>query len=139
MPDRHAGGIIGHQHKKFKNTIGMMTLLFYWKGIQAGLGPAILRLIFIMPMVQLLVLLAADYEVKDINIAVVQMANYLLLFAQAGRQSFPGLHLLHPGGLHPFYEEALRKVEKDEADVVLQIPALKKFGKGKQGAIVYGA
>ncbi|MEQ9412657.1 MAG: ABC transporter permease, partial [Cyclobacteriaceae bacterium] len=35
-------------------------------------NPAILRLIFIMPVIQLLVLpLAADYEVKDINIAVV--------------------------------------------------------------------
>lgn len=102
----------------------MRTLLFLLEKEfrQVFRDPAILRLIFIMPMVQLLVLpLAADYEVKDINIAVVDQDHSPYSRRLAGKVSASTYFTL-VAYTHS-YEEALRKVEKDEADVVLQIPA----------------
>ena len=85
-------------------------------------NPAILRLIFIMPVIQLLVLpLAADYEVKDINIAVVDQDH-----SSYSRQLTNKISASKYFNLVEYtnsYDEAIRGVEKDEADVVLQIPA----------------
>ena len=52
----------------------MRTLLFLLRKelIQIVRDPSILKILFIMPMVQLLILpLAADYEIKNINLGVV--------------------------------------------------------------------
>lgn len=85
-------------------------------------NPAILRLIFIMPVIQLLVLpLAADYEVRDINIAVVDQDH-----SSYSRQLTNKISASKYFNLVEYtnsYDEALRCVEKDQADVVLQIPA----------------
>lgn len=83
--------------------------------------PAILRLIFIMPIIQLLVLpLAADYEVKDINIAIVDQDH-----SSYSRQLTDKISASTYFNLVIYthsYNEAIRGVEKDMADVVLQIP-----------------
>lgn len=83
--------------------------------------PAILRLIFIMPIVQLLILpLAADYEVKDINIAIVDQDH-----SSYSRQLTNKISASSYFNLVEYtnsYDEAIRGVEKDKADVVLQIP-----------------
>lgn len=84
-------------------------------------NPAILRLIFIMPIVQLLILpLAADYEVKNINIAVVDQdrSSYSRkLTDKIAASSYFNLVTYTNS-----YTEAIQEVEKDKADVVLQIP-----------------
>ena len=85
-------------------------------------NPAILRLIFIMPVIQLLVLpLAADYEVRDIDIAVVDQDH-----SSYSRQLTNKISASKYFNLVEYtnsYDEAIRGVEKDQADVVLQIPA----------------
>ncbi len=85
-------------------------------------NPAILRLIFIMPTIQLLVLpLAADYEVKDINIAIVDQDH-----SSYSRQLTNKISASTYFNLVEYtnsYDEAIRGIEKDEADVILQIPA----------------
>ncbi|MEQ8424416.1 MAG: ABC transporter permease [Cyclobacteriaceae bacterium] len=84
--------------------------------------PAIIRLIFIMPTIQLLILpLAADYEVKDINIAIVDQDH-----SSYSRQLTDKISASSYFTLVDYtssYDEALGYIEKDKADVVLQIPA----------------
>ncbi len=83
--------------------------------------PAILRLIFIMPIIQLLVLpLAADYEVKDINIAIVDQ-DHSSYSRQLTNKISASTYFKLVMYTHS-YNEAICGVEKDEADVVLQIP-----------------
>lgn len=85
-------------------------------------NPAILRLIFIMPVIQLLVLpLAADYEVKDINIAIVDQdrSSYSRQLTDKISASKYFTLVVYTNS----YNEAIREVENDNADVVLQIPS----------------
>jgi ABC-2 type transport system permease protein len=82
---------------------------------------ALLPLIFLAPLLQLLVLpLAADYEVKNIDIAIVdhdhssysrQLINKI---TSSGYFRFDRLSLS--------YDEALQRIEKDESDLILVIP-----------------
>lgn len=85
-------------------------------------NPAILRLIFMMPSIQLIVLpLAADYEVKNIKIAVVDQDH-----SSYSRQLVNKISSSKYFDLASYtssYNEALEEVEKDRADLVLQIPA----------------
>ncbi|MEP2670702.1 MAG: ABC transporter permease [Cyclobacteriaceae bacterium] len=85
-------------------------------------NPAILRLIFIMPIVQLLVLpLAADYEVRDINVAVVDLDRST--YSRQLTDKIAASKYFNLVEYNNSYDEAIRGVEKDNADVVLQIPA----------------
>jgi ABC-2 type transport system permease protein len=83
--------------------------------------PAILRIIFIMPVVQLIVLpFAADYEVKHINLSVVNQdpsptANILIEKMAASGYFNITHHTTH-------YGQALQAIEDREADIVLNIP-----------------
>ena len=84
--------------------------------------PAILRLIFMMPIIQLLVLpLAADYEVRDVRIAVVDQdrSTYArhLVDKIAASEYFD---VIDYGNT---YEASLELVEEDKADIILNIPA----------------
>jgi ABC-2 type transport system permease protein len=50
----------------------MLKFLLRKELLQIWRDPAIIRILFIMPMIQLLILpLAADYEVKNINLGIV--------------------------------------------------------------------
>jgi ABC-2 type transport system permease protein len=83
---------------------------------------AIIRIIFMMPAVQLIILpLAADYEIKNVNITVVdhdhsdysrQLINKITASGYFQLQQYTAS-----------YGEALYAVEKDKADLVLEIPA----------------
>ncbi len=82
---------------------------------------AILPLIFVMPTVQLLVLpLAADYEVKNIKLAVVDQDHSpysaLLISKITGSGYF---QLTHFGNS---FQEGFKTMETDKADLVLSIP-----------------
>ncbi len=83
--------------------------------------PAILRLIFMMPTIQLLILpLAADYEVKDVNIAIVDQDR-----SAYSRQLINKISASTYFNLVEYtssYDQALGLVEKDQADLILQIP-----------------
>src|SRR5215213_8939175 len=84
--------------------------------------PSILRIIFVMPMIQLLILpWAADYEVKNIKLSVVdhdhseysrQLINKITSSGYFQLEDYSGS-----------YKDALHSVETDKADLVLEIPA----------------
>src|ERR1051325_3595058 len=84
--------------------------------------PAILRIIFVMPVIQLLVLpWAADYEVKNIKLAIVDRdhSDYSRKFTSKVTAS--GYFQLEE--YTASYAKALNEVEKDKADLLLEIPA----------------
>jgi len=83
---------------------------------------SILRLIFVMPVIQLLVLpWAADYEVKGIHLAVVDNDRSDYSRQLVSKITSTGyFELTNFTGSYP---EALKEVEKDRADLVLQIPS----------------
>ena len=84
--------------------------------------PSIIRIIFMMPSIQLLILpWAADYEVKNIQLGVVdhdhsqysrQLVNKVTSSGYFRLQDYSGS-----------YSNAMQQVEHDEADLVLEIPA----------------
>ncbi len=84
--------------------------------------PAILRIIFMMPIVQLLVMpLAADYEVKNIKLCVVDFDRSS--YSQKLVNKITATKYFQLVDYTDSYEKALTYVEKDEADLVLQIPS----------------
>src|SRR3954453_13910275 len=83
--------------------------------------PAILRIISVMPMIQLLVLpWAADYEVKNIKLVVVDHDHSQYSRQFISKVTASGYFLLDQ--YTSSYDEAREEVEKDKADVILQIP-----------------
>lgn len=84
--------------------------------------PAILRLIFIMPVIQLLILpWAADYEIKNINLSVVDHDHSDYSRKLVSKISASGyFHVVSYTGS---YDQALYDIEKDNADMLLQIPS----------------
>lgn len=88
--------------------------------------PSILRMILIMPVIQLMVLpWAADYEVKNIKLAVTDQDHSEYSRQLINKITASGYFILTDYSAS--YAGALQQIEKDEADVVLQIPA--KFEK----------
>lgn len=84
-------------------------------------NPAILRLIFMMPAVQLLIMpLAADYEVKNVKICVVDLDH--TTYSQRLVNKITSTNYFQLVDYTDSYDEALKYVEKDEADLILQIP-----------------
>lgn len=84
--------------------------------------PSILRIILIMPVIQLIILpWAADYEVKNIKLAVVDQDH-----SEYSRQLINKITASGYFNLAQYaasYNGALQQVEKDKADLVLQIPS----------------
>ena len=83
--------------------------------------PAIIRLILIMPIIQLLILpWAADYEIKKIKLAVVDQDHSEYSRQLINKITSSGYFILTDYSAS--YEQSLEKIEKDKADLVLQIP-----------------
>jgi ABC-2 type transport system permease protein len=83
---------------------------------------AILAIVIVMPIMQLLVLpLAADYEVKNINLAVVD--NDHSTYSQKLISKITASGYFKLTGYNASYKQALKLIEEDKADLVLQIPA----------------
>lgn len=82
---------------------------------------ALLPLLFVVPIVQLLILpLAADYEVKNINIAIVDHDHSTYsqkLVSKIGASGYFKLTDYTNG-----FNEAFRQIETDQADLILEIP-----------------
>jgi ABC-2 type transport system permease protein len=83
---------------------------------------SILRVIFMMPAIQLLILpWAADYEVKNINLAVVDndhsdYAQKLILKITASKYFKLDKYTAS-------YKDAMHEIENNNADIILEIPA----------------
>ncbi len=87
---------------------------------------SILRIILVMPVIQLLVLpMAADYEVKNIKLAVTDQDHSEYSRQLINKITASGYFILTR--YSNSYNDALQQIENDKADVVLQIPA--KFEK----------
>jgi ABC-2 type transport system permease protein len=85
-------------------------------------NPAILRIIFMMPMVQLMIMpWAADYEVKEIKLCVVDSDHST--YSRQLINKITSTSYFQLVDYTDSYEKALTYVEKDEADLVLHIPA----------------
>jgi ABC-2 type transport system permease protein len=84
--------------------------------------PSILRIIFVMPMIQLLILpWAADYEVKDIKLSVVDHDHSDYSRQLISKITSSGyFHLENYSGS---YNDAVHDIETDKADLILEIPA----------------
>lgn len=83
---------------------------------------AILAMICVMPVVQLAVLpWAADYEVKNVNLAVADHDHST--FSQHLVNSITASGYFRLTGYNGSYQEAMHLVESDQADLILEIPA----------------
>lgn len=79
-------------------------------------------MIFAMPIVQLIVMpLAADYEVKNINLSVVD--NDHSPYSQQLISKITASNYFRLNGYNTSFDEAFTLIEKDKADIILEIPA----------------
>ena len=83
--------------------------------------PAIIRIIFILPAIQLIVLpLAADYEIKNISVTVVDHDHSDYSRQLINKVTASGY--FHLEQYTASYKQALHDIEKDRADLILEIP-----------------
>jgi ABC-2 type transport system permease protein len=84
--------------------------------------PAIIRIIFVMPMIQLLILpWAADYEVKNIQLSVVDHDHSDYSRQLISKVTASGYFQLE--SYTDSYNTAMHSVETDAADLILEIPS----------------
>ena len=83
--------------------------------------PSILRIIFVMPVIQLLILpWAADYEVKDINLTVIDHDHSSYSRQLVSKITSSGYFVLDE--YTNSYRQSLDRIEHDKSDLVLEIP-----------------
>lgn len=83
---------------------------------------AIIAIIVVMPVLQLLILpLAADYEVKNINISIVDHDHSS--YSQKLISKISASQYFNLAGYNTDFKEAFQLIEKDKADLILEIPA----------------
>jgi len=83
--------------------------------------PGILRVILVIPIVQLLILpWAADYEIKNIKLGVVDHDHSEYSRQLINKITSSGYFILTDYASS--YEHSLEKIESDESDLILQIP-----------------
>src|SRR5687767_15756513 len=81
----------------------------------------ILAMIVVMPAIQLMILpLAADYEVKNINIAIVD--NDRSSYSQKPVTTVTASGYFKLTGYNDSFKQAFEFIEADKADLVLEIP-----------------
>jgi len=82
---------------------------------------SILAMMFAMPMVQLVILpLAMDFDVKRINLSIVD--NDHSSYSQKLINKIRSSGYFYITSVDPNYQEAIKQVEREEADVVMEIP-----------------
>jgi len=80
------------------------------------------RMIFMMPVIQLLILpWAADYEIKNIKLSVADHDHSTYSRQLVSKITSSGYFQLT--GYKDSYEKSLEQIEDDEADIILEIPA----------------
>lgn len=89
--------------------------------IQISRNKVMLPLLFVMPIVQLVVLsFAADFEVKNLNLAVVDHDNSVT--ANRLIQKFTASGYFTDIGTYSSSAQAMKAIESEEADLVITIP-----------------
>jgi len=84
--------------------------------------PAIIRILFILPTIQLLILpLAADYEIKNINLGVVDHDHSAYSQKLVDKIVSSGYFRLKD--YSPTFKQGLKAIELDKTDLILEIPA----------------
>jgi len=84
--------------------------------------PSIIRIIFIMPVIQLMILpWAADYEMKNIKLSVVDHDHSDYSRQLVSKITASGYFILTD--YHNSYSRSLKSVEQDKSDLILEIPA----------------
>ena len=84
-------------------------------------NPTILVMIMVMPVMQLLILpLAANYDVKDINLSVVDHDHSSFSQKLISKITSSGYFRLQ--GYNASFKDAFRLIESDKADLILEIP-----------------
>jgi ABC-2 type transport system permease protein len=82
---------------------------------------SLLPLIFLMPIIQLLIMpLAADYEIKNINISIVDHDRSSFSRALISKITASGYFVLADYGNS--FEDAFKQIEDNESDLILEIP-----------------
>ncbi|MBS1747998.1 MAG: ABC transporter permease [Bacteroidetes bacterium] len=82
---------------------------------------SILRMIFIMPVMQLIILpWAADYEIKNINLVVVDHDQSSYARQLVSKITASGYFRLDK--YTTSYKDAMKEIEDDHADIILEIP-----------------
>jgi len=85
-------------------------------------NPSIIKIIFMMPLIQLMLLpWAADYEIKDIRISVIDHDHSAYSRQLIDRITASGYFLLQ--NYAGSYQRALTDIEDDKSDLILEIPA----------------
>ena len=84
--------------------------------------PSIIRIIFIMPVIQLMILpWAADFEIKNIKLAVVDQDHSEYSRQLVNKITASGYFQLQ--NYTASFNRSLIDIEKDKADLVLEIPS----------------
>lgn len=84
--------------------------------------PSILRIIFIMPVIQLLILpWAADYEMKNIKLSVIDHDHSSYSQKLISKITSSGYFLLND--YSNSFDKSLNEIEHDRSDLILEIPA----------------
>ncbi|MFI5192618.1 MAG: ABC transporter permease [Chitinophagales bacterium] len=100
----------------------MMKYLLQKEFRQLFRDKAILAMMFVMPTVQLIIIpLAMNFDVKNINITVVDLDHSSLsqrLITMIGSSGY--FRFINTSAS---YKEALQSIEKEEADLIMEIPA----------------
>lgn len=100
----------------------MLRFLLRKELVQIYRDPAIIRILFIMPMIQLLILpLAADYEIKNINLGVVDRDHSEYSRKLVNKITSSGYFRLRD--YSPTFNQGLHAIELDKTDLILEIPS----------------
>jgi ABC-2 type transport system permease protein len=84
--------------------------------------PSILKIIFIMPALQLIIIpLAADYEVRNINLSIADHDHSV--YTQQMIQKIKSSGYFKLVNYSSTFQDAFTSIESDKADIVLEIPA----------------
>lgn len=84
-------------------------------------NPFLSRFVFVFPIIMLTLLpLAANFEVKDINLSVID--NNHTSYSRRLVQKIAASEYFHITNISGNYREALKSIEQDESDVILEIP-----------------
>jgi ABC-2 type transport system permease protein len=102
----------------------MNTIIFLLQKefLQIFRNKTIIGIILVMPVIQLIILpLAADYEVKNINLTVIDHDRSSFSRELLNKITASGYFRL--AGYHESFNRSMELIEKDRADLVLEIPA----------------
>lgn len=84
-------------------------------------NPAILRMVLVMPVVQLLVFpFAANYEVKNVSLSIVDRDHSS--YSQKFISKITGSGYFKLTDYSPSYNKAMEAIEADKADLIIEIP-----------------